>query len=463
MATGVIINGGIPLTGTIDIEANKNAVLPSLCAAVRSKYDCILRNIPKSPDVEKLLQAIKELGGKYNWDAAGTTVTVNCKNLQSKPVGDCVNSIQSAILFAGPLLARFGEADIPVSIGCKLGYRGPEDHIYYLSKLGVECKVENGRIRFSVDLKNVQTQDLVQVTTESTMHTYIFSEASVTPTENLLMMLSAVTKFNVKVIGIASEPHVQCLIEVLKQMGANIDGHGNTLIARGNKGEMKGFDVDFKLQPDHVDLYGTAVMVALTRGDVFLKCMPTPVIQFMVEFLRNVGVVCKVEQTGVMIKGSESSYSPSQGLSRANANTWKINPMPWPGFPVDCLPSCVVWTCANLQKGTATTLNNWMYEDGIQYSLQLKMLGASIKVIKTDYGAQKVIVKGTGGKNYFDKFKNRGITIEGVPVIEGVRALISAALSRKGKTTIEDISPILRRNPEIIKKLKELGADIEIL
>ena len=466
----LVINGGKKLSGIITITPNKNAVLPVLCATLLTEEECVLHHVPKSPDVLKILQAIQEIGGTHSWK--GSTLFVCCKDVISQAISQCVADIQSAILFVGPLLARFGYANVPVAIGCKLGYRGPEDHIYYLEQLGVNCTfktpVETGdvpRIQFGVDQSKLRSEDLVQISSETTRKTFIFSEASVTPTENLLMLLSMVTKFDVEVQGIAHEPHVECLVKILRMMGVTIEGKGSVLTVKGCFGKIKGFEYDFQEEPDHVDFYGTAVTAVLTRSDVFLKCLPTIAIRSMVEFLEKTGIHCIVRSDGVMIHGIESVYTPIDGFSKANDVAWKMNPRPWPGFPVDCLPSFIALASASAHTAISTVVNNWMYEDGLGYVEQMNQLGASIVLFPTEFGIQKICVTGSAEneEEYFVREHGNEVFIPGVPVIEGTRALFSVALGRTGKTTIADIGPLLRRSPDFVQKFIDSGADIELV
>lgn len=453
------IKGGKPLKGELSVEVNKNAVLPVLCATMLSKEDCVMYNVPQSPDVQKILQAIKELGGVYTWD--NKKLTVNCKNLQDKPVSDCVNDIQSAILFLGPLLARFGSVNIPVAIGCKLGRRGPEDHIEYLSHLGMEVSEnsENNRMLFSVNRNNLMEDQLVQISNDILTKHIIFSETSVTPTENLLMFLSCVTKFDVKIDGIAQEPHVRFLTKILQKMGMHIIGEGSILTTRGVIDKMRGFECDFIEEPDHVDFYGHAVMVALTGGTVLLKCTVSASIRHMIEFLKKTGVYCEITKEGVLVDATQSSFSLIPGFPRATEDVYKINPKPWPGSPVDCVPSEIALHAFS-GRGYKITINNWMYEDGLSYIPQLNEMGANITVFDTGFGKQKALIESVLHEH---EPKSKQVNIQGVPVIEGVRAIISCALASPHEVTIKDISPILRRSPNFISKLLALGADIEII
>lgn len=466
----LIVTGGKKLNGTIVISPNKNAVLPVLCATLLTEEECILHNVPKSPDVLKILEAMHQLGGTHHW--VGTTLTVCCKNITSSAVSACVADIQSAILFVGPLLARFGYANVPVAVGCKLGYRGPEDHIYYLEQLGVTCTFKTPqepgdvpRIQFGVDRSKLVSHDLVQFSSETTKKTFIFSEASVTPTENLLMLLSTVTKFDVEVQGIAHEPHVEYLVKVLRMMGVTIEGKGSVLTVKGSFGKIKGFECDFQEEPDHVDFYGTAVTAVLTRSNLFLKCLPTVAIHSMVEFLEKTGIRCRMHPDGVFVFGGECFFNPVEGFSKANDTAWKLNPRPWPGFPVDCLPSFIALASTSRHTTTSTVVNNWMYEDGLGYVPQLNQLGASIELFPTEFGVQKICITGSeeSVEEYFVREHAQEITIGGVPVIEGTRALFSVALGRTGTTTIADIGPLLRRSPDFVQKFIEIGADIQLI
>jgi UDP-N-acetylglucosamine 1-carboxyvinyltransferase len=455
------INGGNPLQGEIKIEVNKNAVLPTLCATMLSSEDCVMHNVPQSPDVQKILQAIEELGGVYTWD--NKKLTVNCKNLQDKPVSDCVADIQSAILFVGPLLARFGNANVPVAIGCKLGYRGPEDHIEYLSRLGVSCSFDQElhRVKFSVNKSKLSDDRLIQLSNEVIKKHFIFSEASVTPTENLLIFLSCVTKFDVQIDGIAQEPHVRFLTKILRQMGMTIVGKGSILTTTGIFGNTKGFTCDFTEEPDFIDFYGHAVMVALSKGSVLLQCSITPAILHMVVFLEKTGVHCEVYKTGILIQGTQSKFELSPGFPKADDHTYKMNPKPWPGFPVDSIPSFIALQALHVVS-RKIVVNNWMYEDGLSYVSQLDDLGAQVKVFDTGFGRQKALIETY--ENYVSNIsKYNVLSLDGVPVIEGVRAIISYALQREGETIIKNIDPILRRSPDFISKLQTIGADIEII
>src|ERR1700761_6750920 len=142
MNISIKIKGGLPLSGTIAIAPNKNAILPALIAAILTDETMTYKNVPASPDVTKILAALSEMGASVAIN--DSTVTICCKKITTSVVpSKHIHEMQAGYLFAGPLLTRFGEASIPPSAGCQLGYRGYEDHAEYFKKLHVEVGLKD--------------------------------------------------------------------------------------------------------------------------------------------------------------------------------------------------------------------------------------------------------------------------------------------------------------------------------
>jgi UDP-N-acetylglucosamine 1-carboxyvinyltransferase len=436
---------GSKLSGTISIVANKNAVLPSIIASLLTTETCTFKKTPKSPDVLKITKSLEHLGAEVVWTSEDT-LQITCKNITSGILPESIRGIQAAALFAGPLLVRVGECRIPRSVGCKLGFRGYEGHVDYLSAAGVVAEETEDTILFK--------------TTNSQPATYCeFMQPLVTPTENLLMFLSGVNGQEVEVSGIAQEPHVACLIKMLRLMGATITGKGSIVSVKGSQ-DLKGVEIDFGEEPDQVDFFGVAVSILATKSDVDidLGCKAPSSIMHMMKFLISTGAVMNLDenQTVVHVQGSKSSFHPISSFPKAGESTWKLDPGPWPAFPVDCLPSFVTWACMNEQVGTKTVIQNWMYENGLRYGDNLRDMGARISHLED----QKIIVDGGTGNPF-----HRSTRVLAPEVIEGVRAVFIAALAATETTTIEieRVQPILRRNPDIFKLYQQLGAKIEVL
>lgn len=453
-AITVRITGGKPLHGEVPIVPNKNAVLPALAASILTDETMGYHNLPSSPDVEKILKALEKMGAHVD-DESGT-VYICCKNISNPIVpSEFIRDMQAGYLFAGPLLARFGEAHLPIASGCRLGYRGHEDHAEYLRKLGVTFSISDNVIRFRLE-ESIKDDRVVISDRQSPLHPerkISYSNPFVTPTENILMLLAATSRFNTEVSGIAQEPHVAQLLSLLKSMGATIQGSGSTVSIIGND-SLKG--ASFTAEPDHVDYFGFAITAAITKSDLLLH-IPIPLskgIAHMNEFLEQTGVKIRLERDGVLILGSESSFSPSHTFQKADTDIYKINPGPWPMFPVDCLPSVIAWASMNNDPATATRFNNWMYSDGLKYVPPIKEMGAKIPL----HDDQRVQVQGIFGGN---PYAGADLIVTAPDVIEGARAVISCALAG-GQYEIRNVQYILRRNPNFFNILKNLGAEIEV-
>ncbi len=448
----VRIKGGKTLHGEVPIVSNKNAILPALAASILTKDWMKYQYVPKSPDVIKLLNTLEHMGAIVRWNE--TSVSISCGSITtSKVPSEYIDGMQAGYLLAGPLLARFGEAIIPRAFGCRLGYRGPEDHLEYFSKLGVEYTLYETEVHFKLSKSIKENRPVISKQEPLfTLRQITYSSACVTPTENILMLLAATSGYETEISGIAQEPHVAQLIELLQKMGATINGKGSTISVIGSE-KLKG--INFIPEPDHVDYFGFAVTAAMTRSDLLFK-MPTPLapgIVHMNEFLERVGVQFKVELEGVRVYGSKSSFKPAATFPKADKDTYKINPGPWPMSPVDCLPSNIAWSTMNPDPVTATQAQNWSYTDGLKYVPVLKEMGARI----SSYDDQRVTVHGISGGNPYQL----KATVTAPDVIEGARAVISCALAG-GEYTIQNAQYILRRNPEFFNILKNSGADIEI-
>jgi UDP-N-acetylglucosamine 1-carboxyvinyltransferase len=455
MAT-IKVLGGKPLTGSITIESNKNEVLPLIAATLHTLEICTIHNVPRSPDVLKMLAALREMGAGVLFNE--NLLTICCKNVNTWEVPKLVAGMQASILFVGPLLARFGKAKVPRNVGCQLGFRGYEGHIEYLAPFGITCTEENNWLTFEVDHNLLKDDSLVQSRDKirEVKHEY-FTQALVTPTENLLMLLSMVTAYDVELSGIAQEPHVVRLMNVLKMMGVLIRGDHGVVKISGSYKPLKGFNVT--LEPDHVDFYGTMVAGILTKGTLDITYHDAHEFESytslnrMTRFMQNVGI--SVSKQGSIYKVVPSHFNPEIHFPKAADNIWKLDPGPWPAFPVDSLPSFVVLACANRNTEMDMLISNWMYEDGMRYASVLKDLGIAISI----ENPQKVRIRGS--ESMFSN--NQSVEVTCPDVIEGARAVFLAALARPGVTIIKNFDPLLRRSPNFLQKYLALGASIEII
>lgn len=451
------IRGGKPLHGSIRIVPNKNAVLPAIAASLLTKHTMRYINAPMSPDVIKMLSVLKYLGADVDHDTA--TITICCKNVVSKPIPlHLIKDMQAGYLFAAGLLVRFGETTISIASGCALGYRGPEGHIEYFGELGVGHELTDQSVRFYLkesitDERYVEKERLEYVARFAT-----YTQPKVTPTENILMLLAGSSRFKTEVSGIAQEPHVHQLIELLKEMGATIHGKGSTVQVIGSN-DLRG--ATFVAEPDHIDYFGGVAMAVMTKSDIPLEMQGdrlAPGIVLMNKFIKQMGIVFETEGGNVRVLGSQSSYAPDDTFPRekhGDHTTFIMNCGPFPAFPVDALPAFIALSSMNANPYTSTFINNWMYQDGLKYIPAMQKMGANI----TLHDNQRVTIHGTSSGNPFAK--NGTVLVDSPNVIEGSRAISYCAMAG-GDHTINNAQYILRRSPEFFILHQRLGLDIDI-
>lgn len=427
------IFGGNPLFGSINPVSNKNAVVAVLPLCLLTNQDCIYNNLPKTTDVEKILQMLKKLGAKVK-DDDYNKVVINCKNVNSYEVDFNLGStIRASLNFAGPLLTRFGQAVIPLPGGCTLGVRSINTHLDSFLKAGVTYKTTQTHVHLKISDK---PKSLIWQT-----------EASPTGTENLISLL-AVTGNKTTVIEAAAEPHVTQVEKILVKMGANIKGiSSNQLKITGCK-KLSGFN--FTPEPDFVDITGHIIAAAITNGKITIKNSNYLFMEGVISWLKKFNISIKKSNKDLVatVKSPLKLVNYKNSFPLANENLPKFSPKPWPGFPVDCLPAIVTLSCKT--KGQIL-INNWMYETGLEYVNQLKQLGAKIDILDN----QKIIVNGpitfTGG------------TVTTPDIIEATKAIFLAALADPVETVINNANFLKRRYPTIVEDYIKLGANIKII
>ena len=428
------ITGGKQLSGEITPVPNKNAMLPALAASVLTSDTVTYHNLPKSTDVVRMLDALRILGAEVD-DHDFSLITVNCKNIKTYEI-DSINgnAMRSSILFAGPLLARFGKARIPLPGGCVLGRRSIAAHIDAFAKVGVTTEISDGFANF-------------ERTTPLLKHYSIWMmEASVTATENIAMY-AAGCEAEFDITEAAAEPHVTQLIKLLEEMGATVSGLESNKLCITGKNVFA--SATFIPEPDQIDIAGIIIATAITKGKLVVKGANIPRVSGgLVQFFQkwNIGITTSGED--LIIDGTKDLVinCAESGFPLAGDDLPKVSPRPWPGFPVDALPSVV--TLARKTHGK-TLIQNWMYETGLDFIRELNVLGANIFMADP----QRVIVTGpinfTGGK------------VVSPSIIQAAQAIFLAALADPVETKIESWEVIKRRYPEIIDVYRKLGATIE--
>jgi len=435
--SGIIrVTGGNKLIGEVTPIPNKNSIVAALPAALLSSEDVIFKNVPATSDVEKILELMKMMGALV--EESFGVVKINCKDLRSFKVDMGIGGqFRGSLMFVGPLLARFGEAEVPMPGGCELGMRSIEAHVDVFRAVGVKVERKGDYVRFEAPKKKDKNYRVWQI------------EASVTATENFAMYAAGVGS-SFELIDAACEPHVVDVMKLLADMGANIEGVGS------NKVKITGVDkfnmAEFEARPDFIDICGLIVAAAITDGKITIKGANIPdIVDGIIKWFEMFNIEIKRADKDLIVsvgRGGLVIDSNKQGFPLAAPNLPKLYPRPWPGFPVDAIPSMA--TLASKSKGRLL-LKNWMYESGLDFVRELNQMGGDIMMMDPE----KIIINGP--------VKFKGGTVTTPSVIQACKAIFLAALADNVTTTIYGVDILRRRYPNIFEVYTRLGAKIEIM
>ncbi|HEX2233566.1 MAG TPA: UDP-N-acetylglucosamine 1-carboxyvinyltransferase [Thermoleophilaceae bacterium] len=419
-----IIEGGQPLYGTVVPAGNKNAALPALAATLLTREPVLLRNIPRIRDVDAMVDLLRSLGAEVEWREENV-VSVSAANVEPAPLDAAlVERIRASFLVAGPLLARFGSADIPPPGGDVIGRRRLDPHLDAFRALGAQVQYDRGYLLRAPD--GLHACD------------FFMDEPSVMATENALMA-AALTPGSTVIHNAATEPHVQDLARLLMQMGARIEGIGsNRMIVHGQE-ELGG--ADYTIGPDYIEVGSFIALAACTGGELRVK----DVVQ---EDLRMTRLA--FERLGCLIEfeGSDAIVPPGQELRVKDDEgeaISKIEDGPWPAFPADL--TSIALAMATQAEGMVL-IHEKMFENRLFFVDKLVTMGA--RVIVCD--PHRAVVSGPS--------RLHGERMES-PDIRAGMAMLIAALCAEGTPEIGNIRQIDRGYERIDDRLRALGARIE--
>ena len=434
MSGTITITGGIPLTGSVVPIPNKNSIIPALPAAILSDQEIVYEQVPYTTDVDKILKIMELMGVTVS--RSGGQIKLNAKTINSYQIDPKLGGqFRGSLMFAGPLLARFGRVHIPMPGGCVLGFRSISAHLDAFKAAGVKV-IDRGDV-----------MELIAPKKPKTKYRIWQMEASVTATENLLMYLSGIETES-EIIEAACEPHVVDLENLLKDMGVDIQGIGsNRLTIKGSK-RLKG--ATFIPRPDFVDIAGYMVAAGITNGKITIKGANIPhIVDGLIRWMEIFGIQTTRTGKDLVVKRGDRGLkidARTSGVPLAAPGLPKLAPRPWPGFPVDVIP--VMATLASKTEGRLL-LQNWMYESGFEFVRELNSLGADIFISDP----QRLIITGPV------RFKGGEVTPP--EVIQATKAIFLAALCDPVETTIHGVDILKRRYPDIFNVYRHLGAKIK--
>lgn len=414
----IIINGGNRLTGEVQVEGAKNAVLPVLTASLlASEGQSKLTNVPDLSDVVTINNVLSTLNAKVDYDKENGSVTVDASaTLNEEAPYEYVSKMRASVLVMGPLLARLGHAIVALPGGCAIGARPIEQHIKGFEALGAEIHLENGNIYAS--------------TKEGLKGANIHLDfPSVGATQNIIMGASLAQGKTV-IENVAKEPEIVDLANYINEMGGNVVGAGTDTITIHGVEKLTG--VEHAIIPDRIEAGTLIIAAAITRGDVFVKGAVKEHMTSLIYKLEEMGVNLDFNEEGVHVTTNDELQPVD------------IKTLPHPGFPTDMQSQmmALLLTAEGHKVVTET-----VFENRFMHVAEFRRMNANINV------------------------EGRSAKIEGKSQLQGAQvkatdlraaaALILAGLVAEGTTQVTELKHLDRGYVNFHEKLKSLGADIK--
>lgn len=418
------IEGGHPLRGAIRPAGNKNAALPLLAASLLTDEPLHLRNVPDIGDVRTKMELLVRMGVEVRQEGAGAWELVTRQVGDRQPDLELSRQIRTALLTAGPLLARRGHVVLGLPGGDRIGRRRLDTHLLALQALGARIEVKADH--FSLRADRLRGSDI------------FLDEASVTGTEQAIMAAVLAEGFTT-IANAASEPHVQDLCHCLNAMGARIRGIGT------NRLEIEGVDrlhgATYTLGPDYMEVGSLIGLAAATRSSLrILDARPQEHRMTRIAFGR-LGVCWQEEGNDIVIPAEQELRVQAE----FDGDIPKIDDMPWPGFPPDLISIALV--VATQASGTVL-IHQKMYDRRLVFVDRLIEMGARI-VLCDPHRAVVIGPSRLHGERLMS------------PDIRAGMAMVIAALAAEGVSTIRNIGQIDRGYERLEERLQALGARLE--
>ncbi|MGB9745538.1 MAG: UDP-N-acetylglucosamine 1-carboxyvinyltransferase [Bacteroidales bacterium] len=428
-----VIEGGHTLHGEIIPQGAKNEALQVISATLLTPDKVTISNIPEIRDVLILIDLLRILGVEVNHISHGTysfeARNIHPEALRSEEFRKLGSSLRGSVMVIGPLLARFGFGSIPQPGGDKIGRRRLDTHFLGLQQLGARFTYHPDQHTYTIEAKNLHGGYI------------LLDEASVTGTANIIMT-AVLARGTTTIYNAACEPYVQQLCHMLNRMGARISGIGSNLLTIEGVESLHG--CEHRLLPDMIETGSFIGLAAMTRSEITIKNVSW----------QNLGIIpWWFSRMGIRFeKRDDDIYIPAQNEYEIDTfidgSILTISDAPWPGFTPDLLS--VMLVIATQAKGSVL-IHQKMFESRLFFVDKLIDMGAQI--ILCDPHRATVI-------GLSRRFQLRGTTMSSPDIRAGV-ALLIAALSAQGKSTIHNIEQIDRGYEKIDERLNRLGAHIE--
>ena len=409
--------GARKLNGIIHISGSKNAALPILAATILSNKKIILKNLPNVKDIETIIKLLESIGSIVKYSKNKNSITIqNKKKLKTFASYNFLKTMRGSFLVLGSMLARYGSAKVSTPGGCSIGIRPIDLHLKALAKLGVSYKIIDGYVHAhsKKKLKGAKIK---------------FPKISVGATENLIIA-SSMAEGTTILSNCAIEPEIKDLVNFINCMGGKIKWLGKRTLRIIGVNNFK--EVEYKIMPDRIEAGTYLIAAAVTEGNLIISGINPKIISTEIDILRKLG-------TKIKIKNEQINISGTNDIKNINIKT-----APFPGFATDLQAQLMVLLCKSKKR---SVISEEIFENRFMHVAELNRMGGKIKI-----KGNKAFIEGN--------IKFKGAELMATDLRASV-SLILAALTAKGKTTINRIYHLDRGYEQIEKKLKKVGAKIK--
>ncbi|MDD4837802.1 MAG: UDP-N-acetylglucosamine 1-carboxyvinyltransferase [Synergistaceae bacterium] len=413
----MIIRGGTPLYGTVDVQGAKNAALPVMAASILLKGKKLtLKKVPDLYDINTMSDLLRHIGITVEFKNNFMTIDVP-EELSWDAPSELVRKMRASSLVLGPLLARCGKAILPLPGGCVLGSRPIDFHLKGLAKMGAEIDLNRGSVYASAGKLKGERITL--------------DYPSVGATENL-MMAAALAHGVTYIENAAQEPEIINLADVLRLMGIPVKGDGTPTIRITGRPEAGSAEAE--IIPDRIEAATYLIAGIITKGAVTVRGIDSGLID---------AILLKLEEAGATI---EIMLDEVTAKCNGTLTGIPVKTMPYPGFPTDTQPQLMA--ALALASGTSV-IHESVFDSRLLHINEFKKMGAKIELQDST-----AIVTGVG--------KLIGTEVHASNLRAGA-ALILMGLAAEGVTTVHDLYHVWRGYEGLVDKLRSLGADIELI
>jgi UDP-N-acetylglucosamine 1-carboxyvinyltransferase len=412
----LIIHGNVPLNGEVRISGAKNAALPILAASLLTAAPVQISNVPHLQDVATIMSLLGQMGVRLTLDERSHIEIDASKVTSYHAPYDLVRTMRASVLVLGPLLGRFGEADVSLPGGCAIGTRPVDQHLKGMQAMGAEMSVENGYIKAKAKRGLVGANIVMDIVT-------------VTGTENI-MMAAVLARGQTIIHNAAREPEVEDLANFLNVLGARISGAGTSTIVIDGVKELSGGQ--YQVLPDRIESGTYLTAAAITRGKVKLKNTRPDLLG---------STLIKLDEAGAHITVGDDWVTLDMKGNRPRAVN--ISTAPYPAFPTDM--QAQIMAMNTVAEGTGI-ITETVFENRFMHVQELQRMGAKISL-----KGNTAICKGVDA-------------LLGAPTmatdLRASASLVLAGLAAVGETSVDRIYHIDRGYECIEEKLSQLGARI---